>query len=636
MKVKELTGVLCAALMGSGGALWADTGPLSVLPPDAANSCTVAEDEFDAEWVKLQFPTTDTNEGNPLRGNVIGPFYDIDSGLVYVFPFDGPGLTETYNKDEDNCTFFKWSSQMFYWLTSTIQDGKMNVPPTDPVEPSADTKYVFANEFFYHVIPNADGSGLELIPQDEVHDQTTVLNARASKGNPDPSQSADGVDQARSSGVLFTHASTDVSSDGGLVYYSVHANRSYGYIKHAQLNENWLEKLIFNWDEFPDDHHEICMALYYGLFHGFIDITDKFGILSLAMIDVYCPIKELNSFAAGLERFVADDFPEIAKLLEEMSGGLNPANLPAIENLIPFVEPAVDYLSMAMEVKASWVPASTLTNPEGFIRHMGYIPVTSEDGDGNLVETGDYDFVELALLGMHVVGSVAGHPEMIWATFEHYSNAPSEAYAYVDANGDTKSWNDLDQLGDSFWLLNNGDTSNPNADYAVFHAEGSKKEGGGTWDANTIAKASSDQSEPVTQASNVMRLSPWGSATGDASATVNTEVISTNRSVHENFVRFYGGKDLAVHDVRTNYLLTGAVWGKVTADSGPVFPTSNDPSMLTGTPEIANMTMETFAQTFEGSVNTSGCFGCHGIPAGADKFNVSHIYVDITAVQKNK
>jgi len=46
---------------------------------------------------------------------------------------------------------------------------------------------------------------------------------------------------------------------------------------------------------------------------------------------------------------------------------------------------------------------------------------------------------KLAMTGMHVVGSTAGHPEMIWATFEHLANAPNDAYSYRNAGGGVTS-----------------------------------------------------------------------------------------------------------------------------------------------------------------------------------------------------
>ena len=41
----------------------------------------------------------------------------------------------------------------------------------------------------------------------------------------------------------------------------------------------------------------------------------------------------------------------------------------------------------------------------------------------------------MAMVGLHVVGSVKGHPEMVWATFEHIDNAPQNNYVYI-ATGD--------------------------------------------------------------------------------------------------------------------------------------------------------------------------------------------------------
>jgi hypothetical protein len=43
--------------------------------------------------------------------------------------------------------------------------------------------------------------------------------------------------------------------------------------------------------------------------------------------------------------------------------------------------------------------------------------------------------VDFALVGFHVVGSMAGHPEMTWATFEHINNSPNLPYSYVGKSG---------------------------------------------------------------------------------------------------------------------------------------------------------------------------------------------------------
>ena len=50
---------------------------------------------------------------------------------------------------------------------------------------------------------------------------------------------------------------------------------------------------------------------------------------------------------------------------------------------------------------------------------------------------------KLAMVGMHVVGrAVKGHPEMIWATFEHVDNfAPNDTFSYTNAQSQASTVN---------------------------------------------------------------------------------------------------------------------------------------------------------------------------------------------------
>ncbi|MDT7543037.1 MAG: hypothetical protein QOE33_2941 [Acidobacteriota bacterium] len=54
--------------------------------------------------------------------------------------------------------------------------------------------------------------------------------------------------------------------------------------------------------------------------------------------------------------------------------------------------------------------------------------------------------VQLALVGMHVVGSTVGHPEMIWATFEHFGNTPNAAYSYINTGNVTTNFQGTNTL----------------------------------------------------------------------------------------------------------------------------------------------------------------------------------------------
>ena len=77
----------------------------------------------------------------------------------------------------------------------------------------------------------------------------------------------------------------------------------------------------------------------------------------------------------------------------------------------------VDAAALAVEVKTSWVEASSLpSNASGYITTTAVVPTynTSSTTDWKPTST---ETIQLALVSMHVVGSTAGHPEMIWASF---------------------------------------------------------------------------------------------------------------------------------------------------------------------------------------------------------------------------
>lgn len=631
MKYTILTGAIAALCP-----VWALADASSVLPPDVAQNCEVPQEVFDESWVKLDFHDT---KGNPLTGQSIGPFYDEKNGLVYVFPFDGPGFEEGAYGQSKNCSFMQWGTQMFYWLTSTIEDGKQGVPPETPGATDADTKYVFNSEFFYLVEQTGtDDKGMPeriMTAQDNSGNNVAHKLPRTSKGNPD------GVGQAgRTHGVLFAQPSGQVSKDGSLVYYSIHANRTYGYLRDAQLKReagemSLFERWRYKWDAFPSDHDEVCKALYYGLFNGFIeyDLTiptienQNWGTLSLAMIDSYCPKSWVQNIMYDVEVafmwLLGHSWGSLHEKLEAIEKNVeyftNPDNLPPIKDVVQYVEPAVDYLSMAMEVKASWVRADSLRNPGDFVQQWGIVPVFTEQ-DGNLVQTGQ-ERVKLALTGMHLVGAVNGHPEMVWATVEHYSNTANEDYSYVTAGGETADWSDLGQLPKDGWLFSDGTNTDPNAEYAIVHAKGSDG-----FDANTIVPTGDGAADTP---SNVMRLSPWGSQPGADAAKDTSDLISTNQSAWQRMGAFYDKNAPGVQDTRLNYLVTGVSWGL-----DGMFPDGNTVSQIDGTAAMANTTMETFTQTFGSDVNANGCFGCHGISSDQSKFDVSHILDTIISVEK--
>src|SRR5262249_53937419 len=126
---------------------------------------------------------------------------------------------------------------------------------------------------------------------------------------------------------------------------------------------------------------------------------------------------------------------------------------------------------------------------------------------------------ELALVGIHVVGSTAGHPEMIWATFEHLGNAPNAAYSYINAGGNVIS---VPQDTSGNWL---------------FCASGS---GGPFTVAHMNQSGANIQAVPpnAISPSDTIRWKAWGAASDRSPNPIsgspqhsNSEIIAINDSV---------------------------------------------------------------------------------------------------------
>lgn len=76
----------------------------------------------------------------------------------------------------------------------------------------------------------------------------------------------------------------------------------------------------------------------------------------------------------------------------------------------------LNYPVGAFELKAAWVLTSSLEENQ---KKQFYRTTAKLKGQP----------VEVALVGMHIVGRVINHPELIWATFEHKGAAPTYAWS---------------------------------------------------------------------------------------------------------------------------------------------------------------------------------------------------------------
>ncbi len=271
--------------------------------------------------------------------------------------------------------------------------------------------------------------------------------------------------------------------------------------------------------------------------------------------------------------------------------------------------------TLAIELKTSWVVAESVPNPEQYITVDAMIP-TYIKTDKAWVIQGERK-AKLALVGMHIVGSTDGHPEMVWATFEHESVAPNAAYQYINDKGVTVTV--PADSRDNGWLLNSNVKDTANVSHMTFSND-------------SIIATTGYKVSP----SNTRRTKPWGSgynmqpnAEDKSPAASNSEVLAIN-----NAIRMM----LPDGDVRKKYLFIGATWTENGA--GPL-GTSYSPSLTTagvaiGTSQLANCTMETYIQNGMDYIKNGSCFYCHSNNGGFLPGDLSHVYNAIVPLPNRK
>jgi hypothetical protein len=196
----------------------------------------------------------------------------------------------------------------------------------------------------------------------------------------------------------------------------------------------------------------------------------------------------------------------------------------------------------------------------------------------------------LALVGIHVVGSTLGHPEMLWATFEHVDNTRNAQYTYTNTANATVT---VPTEPGGTWLFSKTPaTASQNVPLGVVSG------------ADIVAVSPPTAIGP----SDILRVNPFGTSTGGAFTANNTDLLSINNSVIGQLIGA---------DVRKNYIMTGTTWTAFGQTPPP------GPGVQVGTNHMANSTMETFFQP-------SNCFNCHdgsnllGAPDGES--GLSHIW----------
>ncbi len=258
----------------------------------------------------------------------------------------------------------------------------------------------------------------------------------------------------------------------------------------------------------------------------------------------------------------------------------------------------------SFEMKVAWAPVSAIPAAK---QSMYYITTASLSADGGKT----FSNTEVALIGMHVVGVVENHPEFIWATFEHDDLAP-----------------------DYDWVANSASSTD---DQLLF------KKG-------TVTGIDGIKYNTSTQLGNtpyqVFDLFKYGvplDQGGGYMTTSQEEPVNFNNI--DGINKCVQGK---LDDVWKNYFYNGSIWlnmdGKTPQEQaelinnlGYSIGSATTGSYARGSLNCANVTMESFMQTFQSDIssisasNLANCFSCHSgesFSSGTSPLYLSHTFQD--------
>jgi hypothetical protein len=560
----------------------------TVLPQDVRLTCTVSQVEFNS-WFET--------------GGV-----SVNGG---VFPADSVAFAQ----DPINpfCSFYKWSQQMFLWLTS-------------PVPSRYGTgSHVFDSPIFYAVSPPDSNNQRTLIPHvpGGFFSFNTNLNQRGNTGQEVVFDSTGKIHNVvrpavGSSGKLLVRNKTGQSVEveriqvapngkpvlldktGTAINVQVAPSRApllrdrsgaAIQLQAATVLVNGVPHLITTSGGVIETEQgqaggNVLMAQNGSLVYYLLEVNDVYAYFKTGVAKGSSggiPLPFTGPFT---------QFPINAADLAQITtfGFTNSKSFP-------------DSNALVVEVKSAWIETTGLANPNDYVTITATIPTftppltppLSSAIIAQAVPTGTKQ-ATLALVGMHVVGTVLGHKEFLWATFENINNAPNTPYNYNTITSLTPIPGPADGPGP--WNFSSSGAS-----------------AGSIASRMTVDSTNNINAVPPTIGIgpvDVFRRNPWGTGQ-NSSATVNannnTDIISINNSVF--------GKLLA-GDKRKKYMMTGTTWTP--------FGATPTPTNQVGTNSMANTTMETFFQP-------SNCFSCHsgnllGTVPGNDGFSggLSHIW----------
>ena len=273
--------------------------------------------------------------------------------------------------------------------------------------------------------------------------------------------------------------------------------------------------------------------------------------------------------------------------------------------------PSLNFPVGAAVFKAAWKVVPDGTTPSTSYTEKTTVPLlVNKPGGGIMVDpSGKTRPVTVALVGLHVVGVTANHPEFLWGTFEQVENAPDLPLGMAYNSTDPVSNQSF-----TFYAANTpANACNPKS---------------------VTLKVSDPAKQTVAPVTNVFRQF----ATGGADPARTQDITAVNQAAQTEMAGM--GKlrpPQPSETVWANYKLIGTLWLKACTLQPGV---SQLEKQGIASIDLANATLETFFQGPQNNFNgnsMANCFMCHNtggsgpnskkIYPGKD-INLSHALLD--------
>jgi hypothetical protein len=327
---------------------------------------------------------------------------------------------------------------------------------------------------------------------------------------------------------------------------------------------------------------------------------------------------------------------------------------------IKAADPNLFFPAGVVEMKSAWQEVDGADPTLGaYVSTQAWVPTLSQVA-GAIVEDKNHPrLITARLLALHVVYSLPGHPELIWATFEHSTGPPDLTAA--DGKRNVAPLDPRDQNPSLTDPNNKMDVTVVSAsDFLLYKGGTTLQDGNTAIDERSLTLDAATQT--FAQTTSIYRMFP-----GSKSNTTDPDPAITSLNFNMEALFADEGGQLRASDKRSHYRLVGAVWmdkpryfaANVTiandeaspligaAGGLPAFETaiqndgSDSPfSILAGEDRLSSTAMESFTQA---PVSFPNCFACHntqavtakGVPADRDSegvvllapklLNVSHV-----------